>query len=128
MKREETIRLHLEQYLEGKSEEEREAFLAKDLNRQYSAIMAWKRRAGLKKAAEGITAADLLKHIRSITRLIPLATSLTPRQVTEITEALDEAREMIGNYERDRARRELQELERQQKDLQSRIDMLKSKC
>ena len=44
MKKTDTIALYLEEYLNGKSDEDRQRFYEKPVEKQYSTIMAWKRR------------------------------------------------------------------------------------
>lgn len=125
MKREDTINKYLERYLEGKSEEQREAFLSKDVNRQYSAIMAWKRRGELKKNGEGVSVAELLKHIKGIHGLISLVPSMSPQQATMLTDELDKVKSAIENFEADRARREIDELEQRKRELDEKIAHLR---
>lgn len=126
MKKEDTIKLYAEKYLEGKSEEKRNEFFAKDVNRQYSAIMAWKRRESLKDE-EALNVNDLLRHLRSLRRLIPLIEDLTSKDIDKLTAETDEIRKLLDSYESEKARKELERLEREQQELQQRIEMLKNR-
>lgn len=126
MKKEDTVKLYAEKYLEGKSEEKRNEFFAKDVNRQYSAIMAWKRRESLKDE-EALNVNDLLKHLRSLRRLIPLIEDLTSKDIDKLTAETDEIRKLLDSYESEKARKELERLEREQQELQQRIEMLKNR-
>lgn len=126
MKKEDTIKLYAEKYLEGKSEEKRNEFFAKDVNRQYSAIMAWKRRESLKDK-EALNVNDLLRHLRSLRRLIPLIEDLTSKDIDKLTAETDEIRKLLDSYESEKARKELERLEREQQELQQRIEMLKNR-
>lgn len=126
MKKEDTIRLHLDRYLDGKSEQKRADFLAKPVAQQYAAIMAWKRRNDIREQA-AITAQDLLKHIRSLQKLIPLATDLTPKDIEKLTQETSEVMSILGDYERQRAHREIEALEREQEELRNRIESLRNK-
>ncbi|MDE6294723.1 MAG: hypothetical protein K2M03_01525 [Muribaculaceae bacterium] len=125
MKREETINKYLDKYLDGKSEEQREAFLAKDVNKQYSAIMAWKRRGELKKSGEGVSVSEVLKHIKGIHSLLSLVPSMSPLQVNMLTEELDRVKTAVENFEADRARREIDELEQRKRELDEKIAQLR---
>lgn len=125
MKREETINKYLEKYLEGKSEQQRAEFMAKDTNKQYSAIMAWKRRSSLKKAVEGITAAEVLKHIKTLPTLISMVDILSAQQIQTLLGELDKVRAKLENYEADRARREIEELEKRKQELDRKIARLR---
>lgn len=51
MKKTETIALYLDDYFNGKSDEEKQSFYEKSIEKQYSAIMAWKRRRDMSGAA-----------------------------------------------------------------------------
>ncbi len=129
MKREETIAKHLEAYLEGKSDQQREAFLRKDINKQYSAIMAWKRRNGLKKATDGgISAADVMKHIKGLQCLIPMVATMTRQQIDSMLAEVEKVKDLLNGFEAERARREIEDLERRKRELDEKIAQLREKC
>lgn len=129
MKREETIAKYLETYLEGKSDEQRAAFLSKDINKQYSAIMAWKRRGALKKVTEGgITATEVMKHIKGLQGLIPMVSSLTRQQIDSMLAEVEKVKDLLNGFEAERARREIEDLERRKRELDEKIARLREKC
>lgn len=128
MKKEEAIELYMERYLDGKSEDKRREFMEKDVDRKYAAIMAWKRRSDIKAVAEGIYAKDLLKHIRSLQKLIPLAVEMTDKDVALLSEELAKVQETLADYRRQQNLKELQRLEQESDALQQRIRSLREKC
>ncbi len=124
--KEATVQAYLKEYLEGKSEGRRNAFLLKDIDRQYSAIMAWKRRKEMKEESKGISAQDIIKHASSLSELIDMAENFTDREAQKLHEALDAAKEHLDNFHRVRKSRELRELQKAQEELQRRIDSLRA--
>lgn len=122
----ETIKAYLDEYLQGKSEEKREEFLSKDIDRQYSAIMAWKRRRDIKGETKGLNAADVIKHASSLADLIDMTESFSEKEMAKMHEAIDAAKERLNNFNRMKKSKELRELQRAQEELQRRIDSLRA--
>lgn len=124
--REETIRQYAEQYLEGRTEEQRREFYERPMARQYSNIMAWKRRQEKKNPpVEALDVASVLKHAQSLASLIDMTDTMTAEEMQAMHAAVDAAKETLNNYYRVRNTRELQELKRQQEEIQRRIDQLR---
>lgn len=124
--REETIRQFAEEYLAGRSEEQRREFYEKPVARQYSNIMAWKRRQDKKnEKPEALDVATVLKHAQALAPLIDMTETMTEQQMQAMHAAVDAAKETLNNYYRVRNTRELAELKRQQEEIQRRIDQLR---
>lgn len=133
--KEETIARYLPEYFEGKDEERRNEFLSKPLARQYAAIMAWKyrraskgarRNAGSSRSNTGLTAAEVMKHIRSLPELIGMIEKLSDADIETMLAGLADAADAVRNYHRNRQAQEIAELERKMDVLQQRINKLKS--
>lgn len=125
--REETIRQYAEQYLEGRTEEQRREFYERPMARQYSNIMAWKRRRERKNPTiEALEVAAVLKHAQSLAEMIDMTETMTEAEMQAMHAAVDTAKETLNNYYRVRNTRELQLLKRQQEEIQRRIDQLRS--
>lgn len=125
--REETIRQYAEQYLEGRTEEQRREFYERPMARQYSNIMAWKRRRERKNpTVEALEVAAVLKHAQSLAEMIDMTETMTEAEMQAMHAAVDTAKETLNNYYRVRNTRELQLLKRQQEEIQRRIDQLRS--
>lgn len=125
--REETIRQYAEQYLEGRTEEQRREFYERPMARQYSNIMAWKRRRERKNpTVEALEVAAVLKHAQSLAEMIDMTETMTEAEMQAMHAAVDAAKETLNNYYRVRNTRELQLLKRQQEEIQRRIDQLRS--
>lgn len=125
--REETIRQYAEQYLEGRTEEQRREFYERPMARQYSNIMAWKRRRERKNpTVEALEVATVLKHAQSLAEMIDMTETMTEAEMQAMHAAVDAAKETLNNYYRVRNTRELQLLKRRQEEIQRRIDQLRS--
>lgn len=125
--REKTIRQYAEQYLEGRTEEQRREFYERPMARQYSNIMAWKRRRERKNpTVEALEVAAVLKHAQSLAEMIDMTETMTEAEMQAMHAAVDTAKETLNNYYRVRNTRELQLLKRQQEEIQRRIDQLRS--
>ena len=125
-KREETIRQYAEEYLAGRSEEQRREFYEKPVAQQYSNIMAWKRRQDKRnEAPEPVDVSAVLKHAQALPTLIDMTTNMTEQEMQAMQAAVDAAKETLNNYYRVRNTRELKELKRQQEEIQRRIDQLR---
>lgn len=125
--REETIRQYAEQYLEGRTEEQRREFYERPMARQYSNIMAWKRRRERKNPTiEALEVAAVLKHAQSLAEMIDMTDTMTEAEMQAMHAAVDTAKETLNNYYRVRNTRELQLLKRRQEEIQRRIDQLRS--
>lgn len=126
MTREETIRRYAEEYLEGRSDEQRREFYERPMARQYSNIMAWRRRQEKRNAQpESLDVAAVLKHAQSLATMIDLTETMTETEMQAMHAAVDAAKETLNNYYRVRNTRELRELKRRQEEIQRRIDQLR---
>lgn len=126
-KREDTISQYAEEYLAGRTEDQRREFYERPIGRQYSNIMAWKRRQEKRnEAPEPVDVAAVLKHARALSSLIDMTTTMTEQEMQAMHAAVDAAKDTLNNYYRVRNTRELKELKRQQEELQRRIDQLRA--
>lgn len=133
-KREETIQRYLSEYLEGKSDEKRREFMERSLEKQYAAIMAWKYRREEKKGSrhknrnsrlQGLSAAEVIKHIKSLPDLIDMIENLQDADFDVMYAGLDAAREALHNYHSNRRAREIAALEMERDEIQRKIDALR---
>ncbi|MDE5923940.1 MAG: hypothetical protein K2G75_01325 [Muribaculaceae bacterium] len=136
MKKEDTVKMYANEFLEGKSEKKVADFWAKPLDKQYSSIMAWKYRHNhhaenptrrKRNAAAGLTAGDVLRHMRALPELIGMISQMADRDFDAMYAALDEARNAVSNYHATRQARLVAELEEQRDAIQRRIDALNGK-
>ena len=124
--KEETIRLYTEDYLKDKSEDKRNEFFAKPAARQYSAIMAWKRRNELRDKPKEASAADIIKLASALPSMIENAENFSDKELERLHEIIDAAKDRLNNFHRIRNTRELRALQRTQEEIRLRIEALRS--
>lgn len=126
MTKEETVNALREEYLAGKSAAKREEFLAKPLERQYSAIQTWKHRrakSGRQKeaAARGVTVAEALGQA---CKAVGPAAELDAPALGRIRSLVEELASLI-RAELDRRRaEEIAELQKRQQEIADRLAAL----
>lgn len=140
MKKSERIALYRDAYLKGKSEEECRRFDEKDVEKQYGAIMAWKRRKdeaarqyrranATEEEATPRTIAAVLIRVKSDIHSLK---SLSDEDRGMLYDALNGALDEVNNFDRYKKAELLQRLEsqrdeiyRQGEDLNRQIDELR---
>lgn len=112
MKKSETIALYIEEFLEGRSEEERQRFHEKDLAKQYSSIMAWKRRRDLASNADNLSSVtSMFETLKKIRKAIPNLEVLPQKDADKLRGVLNEIHDDINNFDRIKKGQLLRELE-----------------
>lgn len=130
-RKEETVVRLREEYLKDKPESLREDFMSRSVDKQYAALMAWKYRrskaepGNRQKKTAGLTAAEVLKHIRSLPELINMIPSLTDKDFDDMYAGLDAARNALRDFNATKQRRMIEELEQQRDAIQRKIDALR---
>lgn len=115
MKRTDTIAMYLEGFLAGKPEGTREKFLAKDINKQYASIMAWKHRQGMAaKSSSDVTATDIANSVRSAARMIVKLETCSDADLKRINKAIEELQDQLNNFDKIKKERLLSQLENEQ--------------
>ncbi len=103
MKKTETIALYRDEYLKGKSEEECIRFDEKDIEKQYGAIMAWKRRtkaAAADKVKNDVSVSAIVAVLKKAKADIPTLKTLSDNDKSKLYEALNGALDEVTNFER----------------------------
>jgi RNA processing factor Prp31 len=129
MKKQDTIALYREAYLEGKSDDARRKFDEKEINKQYQVIMTWKRRHGNAKAdtsTSPATPAAIADTIRKMVKAVGDLPYLNEGDMHMLLEATDQLRNAIANYEINKLDRQLAELTSSRDDIQNRINQLEN--
>lgn len=128
MKKTETIALYLDDYFNGKSDEEKQSFYEKSIEKQYSAIMAWKRRRDMSGAASNPSSvATILEALKKVKRAIPALDTLSPKDADKIRTALNEIYNDVDNFDKIKkvsycANWNPKKIERQTENLQRKIE------
>lgn len=119
MKKTERIALLRDEYLKGRSEEERRLFDEKDVDKQYGAIMAWKRRRQesskkIKETAdekEEATVSSIVAVLNKVRDDIHSLKSLTDEDRGRLYDAFNAATDQVNNFDRYKKSELLQRLE-----------------
>lgn len=140
MKKTERIALLRDEYLRGKSDEERRMFDEKDVDKQYGAIMAWRRRKqeSSKKVnetveeKEEVSVSTIVAVLNKVKDEIHSLKSLTDEDRGRLYDALNAATDQVNNFDRYKKSELLQKLEserdeifRKGESLNRRIDELR---
>lgn len=141
MKKTETIALYKEAFLAGKPEEIRRKFEEKDVEKQYSSIIAWRRRQRKSTAdapeeekmeKQPLTPSSILASLREIKNTIPTFDELPHEMREQLLGVLGEIISDIHNFDRikksqllSKLESEQEEINRQRDTLQQRIDSLR---
>ena len=127
MKKEDTIQLYIEEYLSDKSDEQKTEFRNRDIARQYSTIMAWKRRRSLKVLEQQSDASSILAALRQVRMSIEASKDMSETDMNKIKEAVTQISESIASCELRRDLREIEELQRRQDEINRRLETLRGK-
>lgn len=130
MKKSDTIALYRDAYLEGRDEVDRRNFEEKDENRQYAAIMSWKRRqeiaAGAKEAVNANTPNGVYDLVKKAHKALLALNELQQKDQLRLMEAVDRLKEDTDNFEQILKGRRLKELRAQLSNLNREIEQLEN--
>lgn len=124
MKKTETIALYRDAFLEGKDEIDRRKFEEKDIDRQYAAVMAWKRRKTLAEAAGNSSAASIAAMLKNARKSVAELPELSPKESERLLALVDSLREDIAGFEFIKKGRLLRALRSQRSSLDKEIEQL----
>ena len=135
--RTETIAENIDEFLSTKSEEYKNKFREKDIDRQYAAIANWKRNAkNLSMATKDlakVTASNVLNYLKEAHKKLSKLENLSPKEAQKIVAMLDAVRNSIDNFDRvkkeqllNSLRMEKEKLVKQGSDLDRQIEELQN--
>ena len=122
MKKNETIAHYKNEFLAGKSDEYKQKFEEKDENKQYTAIMNWKRSA--KKLGEAteelakVTAGNVVTHLKNAHKMLTNVSGLSAKEAMKLQQMLDSFKDTINNFDRVKKAQLIETLKSQQAKLQ----------
>lgn len=139
MKKTDTIAFYKEAFLAGKPEEVRTRFEEKDVEKQYSSIIAWRRRQRKAESKneeptpeDTLTPASIIDSLKQIKDAVPQLESIAQHEREQILGLLGDITSDIHNFDRikksqllSRLESEQQEIDRQRNSLQERINNLR---
>jgi len=127
MKKSETIAMYRDAFLEGKDEIDRRRFDEKTEDKQYAAVMAWKRRLALSsEPREKSSAAAIADSLKRIKKEIEQLTDLSPREATKIHAMIESISYDITNFDLIKKGRRLRQLKSQRQNLDREIELLEN--
>lgn len=127
MKKSETIALYREAFLEGKDEIDRRKFEEKGEDRQYAAVMAWKRRKALAAAADKNNPGMIAATIKNLRKTLVELPELPPKEAEKLLSLADALRDDIANFELIKKGQLLRKLRSQRSSLDREIEQLENK-
>ena len=122
MTRQETVEKYQDAFLEGRTDEQRAQFQAKDVNKQYASIKQWMRKRNLKEpvATDSGKLTAILKLVRSAHKSIEKTSSLSDKDLERIQAELDTVKELLNTYD-ERVRKVAR-----RKELERKLEVLKA--
>ena len=120
----ETVAKYINDFLKDKSPEAADKFRAKGVDKQYSAIMAWRRK--LRQEAQTPESAEaIVDYIKQACVLISNAAELSADELARITLQIDQLREYLDEYKESQRMRKISELERRQEEIARQLRELR---
>lgn len=105
MTRQETVEKYKDAFLEGRTDEQRAQFQAKDVNKQYASIKQWMRKCNLKEPAnDSGKLSAILKMVRTVHKTIEKTPTLSDKDLERIHNELNQVTELLNAYN-DRVRK-----------------------
>lgn len=126
MKKSETIALYREEFLKGKDEIDRRQFNEKSEERQYSSIMAWKRRREIaaSKSEKGLP--QIVNAIKDALKILPELPELPAKEAEKLLSLVRNLENDIENFEAIKKGQLLKKLKSQRISLDREIEILES--
>lgn len=129
--REDTVALYREEMLAGKSEKFIEEFNAKDTNRQYQAIMNWRRTIRKNQAPTNdrllYSFANFVKIMKEADEVIENLATLNPKDSEKALELIELVKSKIINFDKIKKQRILDDLMKEEELINKQGDNIRKK-
>lgn len=128
--REGTISYYKNDFLDGKTEDFIKQFESKDVNKQYAAIMNWKRSLKKQESAETpnkYSISNLYRLLKEANKEVENLESLTPKEADKALELISIIQTNIKNFDRIKKQRLLADLMRQEAQIQKEGNSLRKR-
>lgn len=122
--KEDFVKKHIDAYLKGKNDEERESFLAKPMDRIYGTLQAWKRRAVTKAARETVGVDEIISEIKCATLHIGNLKEMNDKEEKKLRKELEALRVSLENFEEIRKANRINALKKEQERIARQIEEL----
>ena len=127
MKIEEVVKKYQESYLEGKSQEERDKFFAKDIKRQYGNIQAWRRRFVTKAQREVVPIENILNEIKCANLHVGNLKEISDKEYDKLKKEVAKLQEVVDNFNEIHRQHQIEALLRKRDEIDNQIDKLNNK-
>lgn len=129
--KQETIDFYRKDFSAGRSDEFILQFNSKDVNKQYAAIMNWKRSLRNQEISDNkekqYTFSKLMKHLKDAKFTLENLSSISQKDVEKACEIIDIIKDGIENFDRIKKQRVLEDLIKQEEKLQKEGNSLRKK-
>ncbi len=120
----ETVEKYIDEFLKGKTDEQRAKFMAKDLRKQYSSIMQWrsKERRAKNPAPSGV---EIVQTLAKMRQAIVASKDITDAECKSIRAEIDQLSVAIKTYEDEQRQRRIRELEEKKEEITRELQRLR---
>lgn len=130
MSKEETVLMYRDEFLASQKPDKRENFIQKSIDKQYASIMSWRRRQRMadETPAEpkgNLSANSLIAAVRKVRKSVVDVQELSQRDSNRLRIEAEELIVTLANYDKIRAQKELENLERENARMQARMEELR---
>lgn len=126
MGKSETVKLYIDNYLSGKTPEFCEQFRNKSVDKQYSAIMSWRRKQRLAEDTPQ-TCDEIVEHIRRTRTLACNMPDITESEVARIENEISALSHFLSEFKMRIRQREIEELERKRSEIEAKLNELRNR-
>lgn len=125
MSKEATVEMYQEEFLAGKSDEDRARFFNKSIEKRYASIMSWRHKKRSKEN-KSLSAKEIIDHIKlTRSKINGLSVGLNAIDLDNIDRNLDDLKSFISEYRQRLVQNEIETLEKHQEEITRRLRELK---
>lgn len=125
MSRQDTVNKYIDAFLKGRGPEACERFRSKDLNKQYSSIMQWRRKVRILESTPKSTR-EIIDVLKRTAQLISNAPEMTEQDASAINQELDRLRDTLQSTLDKHRQEKIRLLEEESRRIASQLQQLKS--
>ena len=122
----ETVQLYLDNYLAGKAPDFCERFKDKSIDKQYAAIMAWRRKQRIAEDTPQ-TCNEIVDHIQRTCTLVSNMSGIKESDVARLENEVYALADYLSGFKAELRRREIEDLERRRAEIEAKLNELRSR-
>lgn len=124
MSRQDTVNKYIDEFLQGRGPEACERFRSKDLNKQYSSIMQWRRKVRIQESTPRSTR-EITDMLKKVGQMIVNAPEFAEDDASAVSHELEVLRQTVGVTLEKRREAQIQALEEESRRIASRLEQLR---